>query len=101
MFGLSSSDIESITKTLRSHPEVEEAIIFGSRAMGNDKPGSDVDFALKGTVDESTATEIAIELNERLPLPYKFDVFAYPTLTNKALIEHIDYYGKTFYRRQP
>lgn len=101
MFGLKPSEIDSIIATLRSHPEVEEAIIYGSRAMGNFKPGSDVDLALKGKANQDTAIAISIELNERLPLPYKFDVLAYSSLTNQALKQHIDQYGKIFYRRSP
>lgn len=99
MFGLTSADITSIIQVLEAHPEVEEAIIYGSRAMGNYKPGSDVDLALKGLLKESRVMDIAAQLNERLPLPYKFDVLAYSNLTNQALVEHIDRYGKTFYTR--
>lgn len=97
MFGLKSSDIDLIVKTLRRYPEVEEAMIFGSRAMGNYKPGSDVDIALKGNVTSHAVTNISAELNEQLPLPYKFDVVAYSAITHKPLIEHIDQYGKQFY----
>jgi predicted nucleotidyltransferase len=99
MFGLTPSDIDLIIKTLRAHPDVEEAIVFGSRAMGNFKPGSDVDIALKGNLGPETCTDIAVELNERLPLPYKFDVLAYPALSDKPLIEHIDHYGKVLYKK--
>ena len=41
---------------------------------------------------------IAVELNERLPLPYKFDIIAYSDLSHTPFIEHIDLYGKTLYR---
>ena len=97
MFGLKPSGIDRIVEVLRHHPDVEEALIFGSRAMGNYKPGSDVDLALKGNLKSETCSEISIELNERLPLPYKFDVIAYSSLSHKPLIEHIDRYGKTLY----
>jgi predicted nucleotidyltransferase len=99
MFGLKPSDIESILTVLRRYPEVAEAVIFGSRAMGNFKPGSDVDIALKGSLNPDTATNISIELNERLPLPYKFDVLDYSTISELPLIEHIDRYGKTLFQR--
>jgi len=97
MFGLKDSDIEWILRVLKYYPDVEEAIIFGSRAMGNYKPGSDVDIALKGTLHPETAMNIYAELNERIPLPYKFDVVNYSTLSHKPLLEHIDRHGKTFY----
>ncbi len=99
MFGLKSSDIKAIVEVLQRYPDVEEALVFGSRAMGNYKPGSDVDLTLKGDLSSETSGNIAIELNERLPLPYKFDVVAYSTLSCGALLEHIDRYGKILYNR--
>jgi len=42
--GVTETDKEEILKVLKKFPEVEEAIIFGSRALGNHKPGSDVDL---------------------------------------------------------
>src|SRR5436190_23886957 len=97
MFGLRPTDILLIIHQLKLHPEVKEAIIFGSRAMGNFKPGSDIDIAIKGEVDEEVAWTISSELNSRLPLPYKFDVVAYGKNTNPDLIKHIDQFGISFY----
>ncbi len=37
MFGLLDRDIKYINKALKQYDEVEKAIIFGSRAMGNYK----------------------------------------------------------------
>ena len=100
MFGLKDSDIARIIEILQRHPDIDEAIVFGSRAMGNYKPGSDVDIALKGTLRATTADEVTIELNERLPLPYKFDIVAYSTLPRGPFLEHIDRYGKPLYKNK-
>lgn len=99
MFGLKPADIAAVIDAISRHNDVEEAIVFGSRAIGNYKSGSDVDIALKGRLGPDTAIDIAVELNERLPLPYKFDVVAYAALSHKPLIEHIDLYGKVLYKR--
>ena len=99
MFGLKAKDIEQIFCVFKRYPEIEEVILYGSRAMGNFKPGSDIDFALKGVLHEETVSHVYVELNERLPLPYKFDVLSYSDLTNLSLKEHIDRYGKIFYSR--
>ena len=48
MFGLLDRDIKYIIKALEQHDEIEKAVIFGSRAMGNYKKGSDVDIAIIG-----------------------------------------------------
>ncbi len=46
--GLSDKDVESIRETLRLFPKVGEAILYGSRAKGSYRPGSDIDLTLKG-----------------------------------------------------
>lgn len=97
MFGLTDRDREIIIEVLRRYPDVTEAIIYGSRAMGNYKPRSDIDLALKGHLNKDTALNISAELNERSSLPYQFDVIAYSDITLKSLIEHIDLHGKSFY----
>lgn len=99
MFGLNPSDINLVVNVLRRYPDVEEAIVFGSRAMGNYKPGSDVDIALKGNLMPDTSINIIIELNERLPLPYKFDILTYSDISHQPLLEHIDQHGKILYNR--
>ena len=99
MFGLSTQDIDLLVETLRRYPDIEEAIVFGSRAIGNYKEGSDVDIALKGNLLPETSSKIYVEFNEHLPLPYKFDVIAYSAISHKPLLEHIDTHGKTLYRK--
>ncbi len=99
MFGLTERHIDLIVRATAQHPDVEEAIVFGSRAMGNYKPGSDVDIALKGNLNADTCSDIFVELNEYLPLPYKFDVLAYSSILEQPLVEHIDCYGKLLYKK--
>ena len=88
-----------ITQTIASFPEVNKALFFGSRSLGNAKKGSDVDIALYGkkvTID--IQNKIRSILNEELPIPYHFDVLAYNHIENKDLKKHIKKYGKTFYK---
>jgi len=47
-FGLSESDIRGLCEVLSRYPEVEKAIIYGSRAMGNYRLASDIDITLSG-----------------------------------------------------
>lgn len=100
MFGLTDADIKLITDILQSYLDIEKAVIFGSRAMGNYKSGSDIDLALHGaSVTDALANAVNIALNERSPLPYKFDVVAYTQKLNADLKTHIDTYGKVLYQR--
>lgn len=94
MFGLLEKDVEYIKKAIEDFPEVEKAKIFGSRAIGNYKKGSDVDIALFGKgITDKTIAGLSDLLNEEYPLPYFFDVIHYEGINNTRLIEHIDELG--------
>jgi predicted nucleotidyltransferase len=98
--GLKDRDIENIIRASRELPEIEEVILFGSRAKGIQKNGSDVDLAIKGrNVTDKTTKRFSTKLNEELPLPYFMDVVHYETIRNKALAEHIDRVGKIIYSK--
>lgn len=100
-FGLSEKSYNLILETLQKFPEIEKAIIFGSRAMGNYKKGSDVDFAIKGKdVNFDTVLKLHSLLDQELPLPYFFDIVNYNDLENKNLKEHIEKFGIVFFERK-
>ena len=93
-FGLSDTQIGLIKEAVSRFAEIESAVIFGSRAMGNYKAGSDVDIALKGQrITSETVSALSTLLNEELPLPHFFDIVHYDTLDNTTLTEHIDKHG--------
>jgi len=98
-FGLGEHDLETLTRMFAMFPEIEEVVIFGSRAKGTYKPGSDVDLALKGkTVTAQTVTNLSMQLNEESLLPYFFDVVNLAELKNEQLAEHIKRVGQTLYQ---
>ncbi len=92
-FGLHPHVIEKIKQVFAQFPNIEEVIVFGSRAKGNYKEGSDIDLALKGTaLNLQTLQNLELKL-DALYLPYKIDMLIYDTLSNDALKEHIDRAG--------
>jgi uncharacterized protein len=98
MFGLTEKLLKLIREALAQFPEIEQAIFFGSRSMGNSKNGSDVDIAIKGRgVTVSTVTSLHRILEQDLPLPYLFDIVHYERITNSDLKEHIDQHGQQLY----
>jgi predicted nucleotidyltransferase len=100
MYGLLERDFKHIKDAVKKYSEVEEVILFGSRAMGNYKKGSDVDLALAGKkVDRKTVRRLSDELNEEYPLPYFFDIVNYNDISNEELKKHIDNQGRTIYKR--
>ncbi len=100
MFGLTSNDLQIILDTLKSYPQIESAVIFGSRALNTYRKGSDIDIALKGERIESIAPEISGRLNEESPLPYFFDIIDYNSITNADLCDHINRVGKQIYKKE-
>lgn len=100
MSGLLERDFKYILEAISKYSEIEEVIIFGSRAMGNYKQGSDVDIALKGkNINRTIVRRLNDDLNEEYPLPYFFDVLNYNDITNQELKEHIDEVGKCIYKK--
>ncbi|MGL5086334.1 MAG: nucleotidyltransferase domain-containing protein [Clostridium sp.] len=100
MFGLLDRDIEYIKKALKKFEEIEQAVIFGSRAMGNYKKGADIDIAIIGKdVTKKTIFELDDYLNEEYPLPYFFDILKYESISNEKLKKHIDTKGLILYSK--
>lgn len=100
-YGLKEQTIESICQVLALHPLVEKAVLYGSRAMGNFKPGSDIDLTLSGkTLGTAELQQIFDELDDLL-LPYQIDLSIFEKIENQALREHIDRVGVELYRRLP
>jgi len=99
MFGLSEKDLQIIQDLGRNHPQIEKIIVFGSRAMGNYKRGSDVDLAIMGDLSARDIWRIEGLLNDELPTPYFYDVLGFSLLTNEALRAHILEVGQVVYER--
>lgn len=96
---LKNRDIESIIKASEELPEIEEVILFGSRAKRTHKNASDIDLAIKGQgITAKTAKRLSSKLNEERPLPYFIDIVHYEAIRSQDLIEHIDRVGKVIYR---
>lgn len=95
MFGLPENTVEAICRALSECPGVEKAVIYGSRAKGTFRPGSDIDLALYGDVSEADVSALMDRLDE-LNTPYLFDIVRYHDIDNEALREHIERVGQRF-----
>jgi len=99
--GLPAAAVEKICGVLARFPAVEKALLYGSRAKGTFKPGSDIDLTLQG--DRLTSAQLGAifdELDELL-LPYRIDLSIYHHIAQDALREHIQRVGQVFYEKQP
>jgi predicted nucleotidyltransferase len=98
-FGLSDKVIEEIQDVFRRHIEVEKVLIFGSRAKGNYRAGSDIDLAVIGNnIDYRLILKIGCEIDS-LELLYGIDLLDYQSKKNTPIGEHIDRVGQIFYER--
>ncbi|MBM3197843.1 MAG: nucleotidyltransferase domain-containing protein [Chlamydiae bacterium] len=99
-YGLESSVLEQIRSVLVQFVMVEEALLYGSRAKGTHKAGSDIDLCLVGKeVDHKVLSRIDNLLDDLL-LPYSFDLSCYHHLYNQELKGHIDRVGIKIYARK-
>ncbi|MBL7774612.1 MAG: nucleotidyltransferase domain-containing protein [Saprospiraceae bacterium] len=99
MFGLKEHDIAAINRCFRKYPAIEQVVLYGSRAKGNYKKGSDIDLTLVGdTLTFDQLLQLEIELDDLL-LPYKIDLSLRHLIDNPALLEHIQRVGKIFYQK--
>ena len=98
-FGLSEKSISTIHKIFQKYQEIEQALIFGSRAKGNYKEGSDIDLTLIGkNLTTNDLLNIASDLEDS-NLPYLFDLSIFANIDNENLREHINRIGSVFYER--
>ena len=98
-YGLRQTDIEQIQDVFKKHPDIQAAILYGSRALGNHRTGSDIDLTLKGDLSTSQLFQLEQELDDLL-LPYKIDLSIFNTIKNLDLIDHINRVGKVFYEKR-
>ena len=100
LYGLKEEIFNKLSNIFSHIAEIEEVVIYGSRAKGNHKTSSDIDITIKGQYLSLTIlNKISMSIDDLL-LPYSFDISIYHHLKNKELIEHIDRVGKTLYKKQ-
>ena len=98
-FGLPENLINSFNKIFASYSEIEKVIIYGSRAKGNFREGSDIDLTLVGeNITEDIKSKVWLDLDE-LNSPYLIDISVLHSLKSESLLEHIQRVGKDFYIR--
>jgi predicted nucleotidyltransferase len=100
-YGLPDQAVNQICAVLVQYPQVDRAVLYGSRAKGNFKPGSDIDLTLCGSdLTPQLCATIAQALDDLL-LPYSIDLSVFALLNHPELESHIRRVGVVFFERMP
>jgi predicted nucleotidyltransferase len=99
-YGLSDRTLNTLNSIFKKYPGIRQVILYGSRAKGKYREGSDIDLSLKtgdgALFDHRELLRIAGDFDDS-DLPYLVDVCIYDKLSNPDLKEHIDRVGKLLY----
>ena len=99
MYGLTDKSYMELLRILASIPEIEEAVIYGSRARGDFWRASDVDLSIKGgEFDRHTLVRLNDKLYES-HIPQIFDTHVYANIKNPKFKANVDREGIVIYRR--
>ena len=100
-FGLPAGSVAAMQSVLARHAAVRRALIFGSRAKGNYRAGSDIDLTLVGeALNSADLLAISGEIDD-LNLPYKVDLSLFEHIEDSALLDHIARVGEALYVAEP
>jgi len=100
-YGLNDNALSQIRQVFSKYSEVEKVLLYGSRAKGNFKPGSDIDLTCIGErLTQSILNKIENDIDDLL-LPYTFDLSILKHVSNPDFIDHVNRVGIVFYQAAP
>ena len=99
-YGLPETTIQAIYGVLGKFPAVAKAVLYGSRAKGNFRNGSDIDLTLLGgpELDLQMLGRIMDAIDDLL-LPYTFDLSILANIKDQDVLDHIKRVGVIFYEK--
>ncbi len=98
-YGLKEDILKDIIAIFAKYSKIQKVLLYGSRAKGNYKNGSDIDLTLVGNnIGLQDLNKILLELDE-LYLPYRFDLSIFERLKNEDLVDHINRVGIVIYEK--
>ena len=101
LYGIPDRTLNTLDSIFRKYSGIKEVILYGSRAKGKCRTGSDIDLTLK-TDNNFTRTDllhISGDFDDS-DIPYFVDVSIYDKLSNPDLKAHIDRVGKVLYENK-
>jgi predicted nucleotidyltransferase len=98
-FGLPKNYLEKICKIFKKYEKIEKAILYGSRALGTYKQGSDIDITIIAPkMSFSEYVDLISKLDEA-KIPNKIDLTKYDLIDDK-IKDHIQRVGIIIYKKE-
>lgn len=100
-FGLTENHRAIITTIFAQYPQIKTVVVYGSRAKGTHRPGSDIDMTI--TEGDGLGLELLLKLSNDFDdsmLPFLVDISIRSQLTEPALLDHIQRVGRVIYQRE-
>ncbi len=98
-YGLSDRTLQKIYVVFKQYPQIEKAILYGSRAIGTYQNGSDIDLTLCGEgLTHSILSKLDTDLDDLL-LPYTIDLSVFSQIGNQDMVAQIQRVGVNFYEK--
>jgi predicted nucleotidyltransferase len=98
--GIGKNNNHQLIELFKAEQNIAEVILYGSRAKGTYKPGSDIDLTIKG--DKLTTTwllELSVKIDNLL-MPYEVDLSIFKHIDNPDLVEHINRVGMVVFKHE-
>lgn len=95
--GLPQDATARILEPLTEWPAIQRVVLYGSRALGRQRSGSDIDLCLEAPdMDLAELMVLGAQLDDLL-LPWRIDLQLRHLIRHPGLLEHIDRVGITLY----
>ncbi len=97
--GVEAEFCNELVELFSLESSIDEVVLYGSRAKGNFRAGSDIDLTIKGAgLTTNWLMELSVKIDDLL-MPYLVDLSIFDHIENEDLVEHIKRVGKVVYKR--
>ncbi len=97
--GIPQADSQRLLQLIHTHPLVQSVVLYGSRALGRQRAGSDIDLCLEApSMGLGELLELGAALDDLL-LPWQIDLQLRHLIAHEGLLAHIERAGQLLWER--
>lgn len=99
--GIPQADSQRLLELIRTHSHVQKVVLYGSRALGRQRAGSDIDLCLEApSMKLGELLELGAQLDDLL-MPWQIDLQLLHLIAHEGLVAHIERAGQLLWERSP